>query len=78
MCDTPTTAVDPSDLHEENLIADLADDVHIATTHPDSGVCHGDNDGCQGGPDRPDLEAADRIYDRLVGLGLIAKESHDG
>jgi hypothetical protein len=49
---------------DENLLADIADYVHLATTHPDSGVCHGDNDGCQGGPGEVDLQAADRIWDR--------------
>jgi hypothetical protein len=47
----------------ENLEADLADVIHSARIHADSGVCHGDNDGCEGGPDQVDLEYAERAME---------------
>lgn len=42
-----------------NLEADLADVIHTARVHATSGVCHGDNEGCRGGPEQPDYEAAE-------------------
>jgi hypothetical protein len=62
----------------ENLLADIADDVHIASTHPESGVCHGDNDGCEGGPGRLDHEIADRIYDRIERVFRPASTPEEG
>ena len=56
----------PSPAAAEDLLADLADYLHTARVHAESGVCHGDNDGCEGGPDQVDLEAADEAFGRIA------------
>jgi hypothetical protein len=62
----------PGAVEQENALADIADFVHTQRTHTASGVCHGDNEGCEGGPDAADCEAADAIWDLLVGEGMEA------
>jgi hypothetical protein len=45
-------------------VYDLAEFIHCANRH-DYCVCHGDNDGCHGGPETKDLEMAEQALEYL-------------
>lgn len=59
----------------DNLIADLADHLHIVSTHADAGVCHGED--CDGGPDADDQRHAERaLASVLADLGMRDVPAH--
>lgn len=56
----------PVDLDDAaQVLADLCDVLHTGIVHK-GGPCHGDNDGCEGGPGQLECELADSALDYVL------------